>query len=183
MLPVDRRQQILALLEEQGSLTISALSAVFQVSEMTIHRDLDLLAEEGLLRKVRGGAVPMVLETAVTDQCLVCHKQTRRQTQVILHLTHERQRRACCPHCGFMYLVHSGPDVVSVLVTGFLYGRTLEATTAHYLVHPDITICCTPTILAFERSEDAYRFQTGFGGELLNFASTITYLQEAMRLK
>jgi len=68
MLPVDRRQQILALLEEQGSLTISALSAVFQVSEMTIHRDLDLLAEEGLLRKVRGGAVPMVLETAVTPQ-------------------------------------------------------------------------------------------------------------------
>lgn len=183
MLPIDRRQQILALLDEQGRVTISALSEAFQVSEMTIHRDLDLLAGERRLRKVRGGAVSMMSETAVTDHCLICHKQTRRQTQVILRLTHDRQRRACCPHCGFMYLAHNDHDVVSVLVTGFLYGRTLEASTAHYLVHPDITVCCTPTILAFERDGDARRFRTGFGGELMDFSSTVVYVREAMRLK
>ncbi len=181
MLPANRRQQILSLLHEQGSVSIAELSRAFQVSEMTVHRDLDALEAEGLLRKVRGGAMRPEGETAVSNQCLICHKQPPHQTQVTLHLTHDRQRRACCPHCGFMRLTQSD-DVESVLVTGYLYGRTLAAPTAHYLVHPDITVCCTPTILAFERHEDAVRFQKGFGGQIHTFSSALTYMQEAMRL-
>lgn len=54
---VDRRRQvILDLLMESGSATVDELSAHFDVSRMTIHRDLDQLEQEGLLRKVRGGA-------------------------------------------------------------------------------------------------------------------------------
>ena len=52
----DRRQGILDLLMESGSATVDDLSAHFDVSRMTIHRDLDQLEQEGLLRKVRGGA-------------------------------------------------------------------------------------------------------------------------------
>jgi DeoR/GlpR family transcriptional regulator of sugar metabolism len=51
-----RRQGILDLLMEAGSATVDELSARFDVSRMTIHRDLDQLEQEGLLRKVRGGA-------------------------------------------------------------------------------------------------------------------------------
>lgn len=51
-----RRQVILDLLMESGSATVDELSAHFDVSRMTIHRDLDQLEQEGLLRKVRGGA-------------------------------------------------------------------------------------------------------------------------------
>jgi len=52
----DRRQQIVDLLIDEGSVTVEDLSLRFSVSKMTIHRDLDDLEEAGLLRKVRGGA-------------------------------------------------------------------------------------------------------------------------------
>jgi DeoR/GlpR family transcriptional regulator of sugar metabolism len=55
--PANRRRQIAHLITQQGSCTIADLSRRFDVSEMTIHRDLAALEEMGLLRKTRGGAV------------------------------------------------------------------------------------------------------------------------------
>jgi len=52
----DRRSEIMALLLEAGSVGVDQLAARFDVSKMTIHRDLDELEESGFLRKVRGGA-------------------------------------------------------------------------------------------------------------------------------
>lgn len=56
MKPEERRHEIVELLVDVGSTTLEELSTRFDVSRMTIHRDLDELEEEGLLRKVRGGA-------------------------------------------------------------------------------------------------------------------------------
>ena len=44
------------MLVEEGSATLDDLAQRFAVSRMTIHRDLDNLEAEGLLRKIRGGA-------------------------------------------------------------------------------------------------------------------------------
>lgn len=52
----DRRKAIVDLLVEHGSAELDDLAARFDVSRMTIHRDLDDLEAAGLLRKVRGGA-------------------------------------------------------------------------------------------------------------------------------
>jgi DeoR/GlpR family transcriptional regulator of sugar metabolism len=52
----ERREMIIGLLLEQDSVTVKELTERFQVSTMTAHRDLDALAERGVLRKVRGGA-------------------------------------------------------------------------------------------------------------------------------
>ncbi|OYX42592.1 MAG: DeoR family transcriptional regulator [Rhodobacterales bacterium 32-67-9] len=52
----NRRQQIIDLLIEQGTVGLDDLAARFGVSKMTIHRDLDDLEGAGMLRKVRGGA-------------------------------------------------------------------------------------------------------------------------------
>lgn len=52
----SRRQSILNQLMARGSVTIEALAAEFQVSKMTIHRDLEELEGAGLLRRIRGGA-------------------------------------------------------------------------------------------------------------------------------
>lgn len=52
----DRRQAIVDLLVERGSAGLEELANSFEVSRMTIHRDLDELEAAGLLRKVRGGA-------------------------------------------------------------------------------------------------------------------------------
>jgi DeoR/GlpR family transcriptional regulator of sugar metabolism len=57
MLSEERHQIILNILENQGSVLVTDLVSQFEVSEMTIRRDLDVLERKGLLRRVHGGAV------------------------------------------------------------------------------------------------------------------------------
>ena len=52
-----RRQVILSLLEERGEVAVDELAADLDVSENTIRNDLNALAEDALVRRVRGGAV------------------------------------------------------------------------------------------------------------------------------
>jgi DeoR family transcriptional regulator, fructose operon transcriptional repressor len=57
MLLEERHQAILNMLEERGSVAVTDLVARFNVSEMTIRRDLDNLERGGYLRRVHGGAI------------------------------------------------------------------------------------------------------------------------------
>jgi DeoR/GlpR family transcriptional regulator of sugar metabolism len=57
MLSEERHQIILNILENRGSVQVTDLVSQFDVSEMTIRRDLDVLERKGLLRRVHGGAV------------------------------------------------------------------------------------------------------------------------------
>ena len=52
----ERRDTIKEMLLAQDSVTVRDLAERFDVSAMTIHRDLDALEAIGVLRKVRGGA-------------------------------------------------------------------------------------------------------------------------------
>lgn len=53
----SRRRALAALLSSNGSLHIEDLAGRFRVSTMTIRRDLQAMEDEGLVRRVRGGAV------------------------------------------------------------------------------------------------------------------------------
>jgi ribose transport system substrate-binding protein len=53
----ERRQRILDLLRERSGTKVTELAEVLDVSESTIRNDLNALAEEGYLTRVRGGAV------------------------------------------------------------------------------------------------------------------------------
>lgn len=57
-----RRQQMLALIRAQDFARINDLSDRFGVSIVTIRNDLDELAQGGQIRRVRGGAVPRILQ-------------------------------------------------------------------------------------------------------------------------
>ena len=57
MLTEQRFEKILAILESRGSVTVAELMKDLKSSESTIRRDLNALDEEGLLTKVRGGAI------------------------------------------------------------------------------------------------------------------------------
>lgn len=61
--PEERRAAALRLIMERSTAQVEELAALLHVSRMTIHRDLDTLAEQGLVRRVRGGATaqPSVL--------------------------------------------------------------------------------------------------------------------------
>jgi DeoR/GlpR family transcriptional regulator of sugar metabolism len=52
-----RREQILKLLEKTGIVSVSQLARRFALSVVTIRKDLDDLASEGLLERTFGGAV------------------------------------------------------------------------------------------------------------------------------
>jgi len=58
MLTTQRKKLLLAALQRDGQLVAKALSVQFAVSEDTIRRDLRELAQEGLLQRVHGGALP-----------------------------------------------------------------------------------------------------------------------------
>jgi DeoR/GlpR family transcriptional regulator of sugar metabolism len=57
-LPDARRQKILDLLTRHGELQASALAEKLGISEDTVRRDLIRLESTGMLRRVRGGAIP-----------------------------------------------------------------------------------------------------------------------------
>ena len=51
-----RREKILELVAEVGFATVEELGGRFEVSQMTVRRDLQSLEDEGLLRRTHGGA-------------------------------------------------------------------------------------------------------------------------------
>ena len=58
----QRHEVILTEIRQRGAVRVTELAAQLGVSDMTIRRDLDSLAEAGLIEKVHGGA------TALTDR-------------------------------------------------------------------------------------------------------------------
>lgn len=155
---------------------------MFGVSTMTIHRDLDHLAAEGLLRKVRGGAVSIHSLPGAAEECPTCHGPAERRNSMVLHMEDGAHRRACCAHCGLLAMTDSPSQVASALATDYLYGRMVNVRSASYVVAPQITVCCTPTVLAFENRADAERFRIGFGGQVMSIQDALAYLQREMNL-
>lgn len=57
MLPIERQVKIKEYLVEKGFASVEDLSKIFNVSEMTIRRDLDELHKQGLIQRIYGGAM------------------------------------------------------------------------------------------------------------------------------
>jgi len=57
VLAETRRQKVLDLVSERGFATLADLAEVLQTSESTIRRDLDLLDQQGVLKRTHGGAI------------------------------------------------------------------------------------------------------------------------------
>lgn len=60
LLAEQRRALILDEVRRRGGVRVNELTRRLGVSDMTIRRDLDALARQGVLEKVHGGAVPVV---------------------------------------------------------------------------------------------------------------------------
>lgn len=56
MLKTERQQSILAMCERYGTITVKFIQEVLDVSDMTIRRDLEELAQSQKLLRVHGGA-------------------------------------------------------------------------------------------------------------------------------
>lgn len=67
MLTEERYQLILQLLNDRNAVTVAELSALLHISESTIRRDLNALAEMGKLNKVFGGATALTQSSGIFE--------------------------------------------------------------------------------------------------------------------
>ena len=81
LLKMERQQLILETVRETRQITVDDLSQRFNVSEVTIRRDLREMDGQGVLRRAHGGAVaaiselpepPVVQRMAETENCKAC---------------------------------------------------------------------------------------------------------------
>ena len=59
MFAIERQQQILEKLKQDGAVSVSKLSTEFSVAEETIRRDLEKLEKQEKLLRTHGGAIPV----------------------------------------------------------------------------------------------------------------------------
>lgn len=79
MLAPQRQSAILDMVRRHGGVRVSDLVREFSVSDMTIRRDLESLAQRGLLAKVHGGAT--TLAPGSTDEPGFAAKSMRQQAE------------------------------------------------------------------------------------------------------
>src|SRR5690625_2727289 len=66
-----RLRDIEKLILSTGSCSTAEIAEKFKISAMTVHRDLELLEESGIIRRIRGGA------TALSSNLLESHIRYR----------------------------------------------------------------------------------------------------------
>lgn len=82
MLAIERRSEILTILEEEKRVLVAELGKKYNVTEETIRRDLDKLEKEGLIKKTYGGAV-LVENISVEPSYKIREKINMAQKQTI----------------------------------------------------------------------------------------------------
>ena len=180
---LNREKQILEYLRKNGSASIQQLAEAFGVSNMTIHRDLNKLAESGQVQKKHGGAILVNNVDEEKDSvCVMCRKPVSQRTVFIVKFENGEEKRACCAHCGLM-LQSREQNVWQALTADYLYGHMISAGQAYYVAGSDVNICCVPSVLAFGSRQEAEKFQKGFGGQLLSMNDTAHYLHGMIHMQ
>jgi DeoR family transcriptional regulator, fructose operon transcriptional repressor len=82
MLSVERKYKIAEVVGKNGGVKTSDLSNMFSVSEMTILRDLEILEQQGILKRVYGGAVN--LKSPIKELSVILRKQINAKEKNII---------------------------------------------------------------------------------------------------
>jgi DeoR/GlpR family transcriptional regulator of sugar metabolism len=87
VLAEERRQKLVSLTAERGRARITDLAETFGVSEMTIHRDIQYLESQGLVRKMHGGVAHVgVQETPYRERIVQQHLEKQAIARAALEL-------------------------------------------------------------------------------------------------
>lgn len=79
----DRRDKAAGLLAQQGFMSLADLVQALAVSESTIRRDLEILEEQGLVRRTHGGAV-YVKDSSATRLAFADRQTTMAQAKLAI---------------------------------------------------------------------------------------------------
>ncbi|MFF9851736.1 DeoR/GlpR family DNA-binding transcription regulator [Streptomyces litmocidini] len=150
LLAEQRRALILDEVRRRGGVRVNELTRRLNVSDMTIRRDLDALARQGMVAKVHGGAVPVVEAST--------HEPGFEAKSVLEPSAKDEIARTAAA------LVAPG---TAIALSG---GTTTYALARHLLDVPDLTVV-TNSVRVADVFHEAQ--QTGGGGEARRGAATV----------
>ncbi|MBB6735218.1 DeoR/GlpR family DNA-binding transcription regulator [Cohnella zeiphila] len=171
MLVAERYEKIVQLVNERGSIRVSELSDLCQVTEETIRRDLDRLELAGRLRRSHGGAVsvkdqPQQPEIPYSEREITHADEKRRIAAEAVKRIRPKDRILLDASSTAWYMAASMPDIPLTVLTNSIKVATELA------VKEKIEVISTGGILAqrslsfvgplAERSLDAYYVDKAF---------------------
>lgn len=173
MNPYERQEKIKTLIKQERVLNVDDLSEQFQVSRMTIYRDVKPLMEEGLVHR-SSGIITLVEKdrqaVQVDNRCVYCKRPNDSKMVYRLILTNDNVETACCAHCGLLRHRQLGDTVSHALCGDFLLDTTVSAFLMWFVMDTTLHVsCCQPQVLPFGNKTHAEQFIHGFGGQVYSF--------------
>lgn len=171
MLPIERLHYIKERIQIEKNIRITDLSTDLKVSEMTIHRDVKPLINEGMIMKTFGGISLINSPNAHANElCVYCSRTIHDKLAYRLMLANNTIEVSCCSHCGLLRHRQLGEQVIQAICYDFLRQTTISAQRTFFIMDSSIDIgCCQPQVLPFEWKEHAQKFVRGFGGTVYTF--------------
>lgn len=120
MLVAQRWQKIVQLVNERGSIRVTELGAICEVTEETIRRDLDKLEGEGKLRRSHGGAVSIKsaqAETSYIERETTNTEEKRAIAAVAVKQVKEKDRIILDASSTAWYMAQLLPDMPLTVLT------------------------------------------------------------------
>jgi len=169
MLVHERYDKIVQLVNERGSIRVTELSELCQVTEETIRRDLDRLEQAGRLRRSHGGAVSVKdqqPEIPYFEREITHAEEKKRIAEAAIKLIQPKDRILLDASSTAWYMAASMPDIpLTVLTNSIKVAMELSS-------KEKIEVISTGGILASrslsyvgplaERSLDAYHVDKAF---------------------
>ncbi|CAM4062817.1 DeoR/GlpR family DNA-binding transcription regulator [Paenibacillus alkaliterrae] len=169
MLAQERYDKIVQLVNERGSIRVTELSELCQVTEETIRRDLDRLEQAGRLRRSHGGAVSVKdqqPEIPYFEREVMRADEKKRIAEEAIKLIQPQDRILLDASSTAWYMAASMPDIpLTVLTNSIKVAMELSS-------KEKIEVISTGGILASrslsyvgplaERSLDAYHVDKAF---------------------
>jgi DeoR/GlpR family transcriptional regulator of sugar metabolism len=171
-----RQEKILELVHKKGSVPVGEIQQIMRISQATAYREIQTLIQIGAVTKIPGGIRRVEGKPA---RCLQCGGELNARLSFLIEKKDGTQLNACCAHCGLM-AINLLSDIHTAMTADFIYGTMINVRQAWYVLHDEIGICCTPSVLCFSKQEDAKRFVKGFGGSLVNFVAVQRMIKEKM---
>lgn len=186
MLPVERQKRIKEWVKSKQFIKISELSTKLGVSEMTIHRDIKPLIEEGIVTKTFGGITLVQGDSGdqkeQANDCVYCARPVHERLAYRIILPKGVIENTCCAHCGLLRHRQLGSQVIQAICHDFLSHTTISGTAATYVMGTSVQIgCCDPQVLAFGHRQHAVNFVNGFGGDVYAFDEAMEAVDEKMK--
>lgn len=194
---VTRRNRITELLRENQEVSIPELARLFGASEMTIRRDLDLLAERGFVRRTHGGAAVaerMEFQFDFVERRTRNHKAKQAIAAEALKLIQPGRQIILDTGTTTLELACLLKDVeqLTVITPSLAVASVLQFSTGVQTIllggvirkgSPDLTGVVTEKVLDLFRVDIAFQGADGIGlnGEMFNSDMRIAQVDAKMR--